>query len=187
MVYAFWPTADGTASTTSAADWNGQSFNIARRGIGHEQFLISPTSLDFGQVPVGTIAPSQAVTVTNMGTSPVVMSGAGGGVSSPFSGFQSCQGKTLNPAASCQMVYSFMATASGPASTNSIGDWNGHNFNIALSGNGRGPQFVITPTSLDFGPVQVGSTAPTQTVTVPTTHPTPPRLSPAASALASPS
>src|SRR5258708_34613412 len=29
-------------------------------------------------------------------SSPVVMSGAGGGVGSPFSGFQSCQGKTLN-------------------------------------------------------------------------------------------
>ncbi|HKB34425.1 MAG TPA: choice-of-anchor D domain-containing protein, partial [Candidatus Dormibacteraeota bacterium] len=186
MVYAFSPTATGPASTTSSGDWNGQSFNIALQGIGLEQFLITPTSLDFGQVPVGTIAPSQAVTVTNMGTSPVVMSGAGGGVSSPFSGFQSCQGKTLNPAASCQMVYSFMATASGPASTNSIGDWNGQNFNIALSGNGRGAQFVITPTSLDFGPVQVGSSAPSQTVTVTNVGPSPVVMSGAGGGVGSP-
>src|SRR5258708_39854863 len=71
------------------------------------------------------------------------------------------------------MVYSFMATASGPASTTSMGDWNGQNFNIALSGNGRGAQFVITPTSLDFGPVQVGSSAPSQTVTVTNVGPSP--------------
>src|SRR5260370_26520340 len=144
MACGFSPTVTGPASTTSSGDWSGQSFNIALQGIGLEQFLITPTSLDFGQVPVGTIAPGQAVTVTNMGTSPVVMSGAGGGVSSPFSGFQSCQGKTLNPAASCQMVYSFMATASGPASPNSLGDWNGQNFNIALSGNGQGTKVELT-------------------------------------------
>src|SRR5260370_9913268 len=165
MACGFSPTVTGPASTTSSGDWSGQSFNIAVQGIGLEQFLITPTSLDFGQVPVGTVASSQAVTVTNMGTSPVVMAGAGGGVSSPFSGFQSCQGKTLNPAASCQMVYSFMATASGPASTNSIGDWNGQNFNIALSGTGRNPQFLITPTSLDFSSEQGGIGTQSQTVT----------------------
>src|SRR5260370_2994269 len=96
--------------------------------------VFSPTSVDFGPVQVGMTSPSQTVTVTNMGTSPVVMSGAGGGVGSPFSGFQSCQGNTLNPGASCQMVYSFSPTSAGAASTASSGDWNGQNFNITLSG-----------------------------------------------------
>src|SRR5258708_11451936 len=82
--------------------------------------LITRSSLDFGAVQVGTTAPSQTVTVTNIGPSPVVMSGAGGGVGSPFSGFQSCQGNTLNPGASWQMVYSFSPTAPGPASADPI-------------------------------------------------------------------
>src|SRR5260370_7175152 len=64
------------------------------------------------------------------------------------------------------MVYSFSPTSAGAASTNSIGDWNGQNFNVTLSGTGVNPQFLITPTSLDFGSVQVGTTAPSQTVTV---------------------
>src|SRR5260370_26058423 len=100
------------------------------------------------------------------------MSGAGGGVGSPFSGFQSCQGNTLNPGASCQMVYSFSPTSAGAASTASSGDWNGQNFNITLSGTGVNPQFLITPTSLDFGSVHVGTTSPSQTVTVTNIGPT---------------
>src|SRR5258708_33501753 len=87
-------------------------------------------------------SPSQTVTVTNIGPSPVVMSGAGGGVGSPFSGFQSCQGNTLNPGVSCQMVYSFSPTSPGAASTASTGDWNGQAFNISLTGRGLGPEFL---------------------------------------------
>src|SRR5258708_8743954 len=111
MVYSFTATATGPASTTSSGDWNGQNFNITLSADGVQQFLISPTSLDFGSVPIGTSSPSQTVTVTNIGPSTVLMSGAGGGVGSPFSAFQSCQGKTLNPGASCQMVYSFTPTS----------------------------------------------------------------------------
>src|SRR5258708_17400468 len=118
MVYSFSPTAAGAASTTSSGDWNGQNFSIALTGTGvGPQFLITPTSVDFGPVNIGSTSPQQTVTVTNIGASAVVMSGAGGGVSSPFSGFQGCQGKTLNPGASCQMRYSFTPTPAGPAST----------------------------------------------------------------------
>src|SRR5260370_7567694 len=106
------------------------------------QSLITPTTLDYGPVHVGTTSPTQAVTVTNIGPSAVVMSGAGGGVGSPFSGSQSCQGKTLNPGDSCQMVYSFTPTAAGPATTTSSGDWNGQNFNISLTG----LSFALAPT-----------------------------------------
>src|SRR5260370_34316248 len=103
MVYAFSPTAAGRAGAISSGDWNGQNFNITLSGTGvNPKFLITPTSVDFGSVQLGTTSPSQTVTVTNIGPSPVLMSGAGGGVGSPFSGFQSCQGDTLNPGDSCQ-------------------------------------------------------------------------------------
>src|SRR5260370_4871712 len=98
MVYSFSPTAAGAASPTSSGDWNGQNFSITLTalgivaGIATPEFLITPTSLDFGAVQVGVISPSQTVTVTNIGPSPVVMSGAGGGVGSPFSGLQDCPG-----------------------------------------------------------------------------------------------
>src|SRR5260370_12873234 len=105
MVYSFSPTAAGAASTTSSGDWNGQNFSIALTGTGvGPQFLITPTSLDFGPVNIGSTSPQQTVTVTNIGASAVVMSGAGGGAGSPFSRFQSCQGTTLTPRSSCPIV-----------------------------------------------------------------------------------
>src|SRR5258708_14351492 len=103
---------------------------------------MSRTSVVCGPVQVGSTAPNQTVTVTNIGASAVVMSGAGGGVSSPFSGFQGCQGKTLSPGASCQMVYSFTPTAAGPASTTSSGDGNGQTFNITLTPNRVSPCLI---------------------------------------------
>src|SRR5260370_10343242 len=108
MVYRFSATAAGPASTASSGEWNGQNFNITLSGTGvNPQFLITPTSLDFGPVNVGSTSPSQTVTVTNIESSPVVMSGAGGGGGSPLSGFHSCPGKTPNSAARCQMGYHF--------------------------------------------------------------------------------
>src|SRR5258708_8283110 len=108
MDYSFRATSSGPATTTSIGDWNEQNFNIALSGNGRAaQFVITPTSLDFGPVQVGSSAPSQTVTVTNVGPSPVGMSGAGGGVGSPFSGFQSCQCKTPNPGAHLPIALAF--------------------------------------------------------------------------------
>src|SRR5260370_6496578 len=104
MVYSFSPTAAGAASTTSSGDWNGQNFSIALTGTGvGPQFLITPTSLDFGPVNIGSTSPQQTVTVTNIGASAVVMSGAGGGVSLPFSRFHGFPGKSIHTGANCPM------------------------------------------------------------------------------------
>src|SRR5260370_18462018 len=100
------------------------------------------------------------------------MSGAGGGVGSPFSGFQSCQGNTLNPGVSCQMVYSFSPTSAGAASTTSSGDWNGQNFSITLTAPGTEAQFPTPPTLLDSASLQVGATPPGPTFPPPTIAPT---------------
>src|SRR5258708_6034070 len=187
MVYSFMATASGPASTTSMGDWNGQNFNIALSGNGRgAQFVITPTSLDFGPVQVGSSAPSQTVTVTNVGPSPVVMSGPGGGGRSPFYCVQRRQGNPLNPGATCQMVYDFSPTAAGPAGAISSGDWNGQNFNITLSGTGVNPKFLITPTSVDFGSVQLGTTSPSQTVTVTNIGPSPVLMSGAGGGVGSP-
>src|SRR5258708_4309603 len=143
MVDRITPTSAGAANPASSRDLKGKKFSLALTdtGVG-PQFLITQTSVDFGPVNIGWASPKQTVTVTNIGASAVVMSGAGGGVSSPFSGFQGCQGKTLSPGASCQMVYSFTPTAAGPASTTSSGDGNGQTFNITLTPNRVSPCLI---------------------------------------------
>src|SRR5260370_869248 len=187
MVYSFSPTSAGAASTASSGDWNGQNFNITLSGTGvNPQFLITPTSLDFGPLNVGSTSPSQTVTLPNIGSCSVVMSGAVGGVGSPFSFFHNDTATTHIYALSRHIALPISPTSAGAASTASSGDWNGQNFSITLSGTGLNPQFLITPTSLDFGPVQVGTTWPSQTVTVTNIGPSPVLMSGAGGGVGTP-
>ena len=57
------------------------------------QFVISPTTLDFGQVRVGATSVAMSATVRNVSDAPVVRNGSGGGTSSPFTSSNDCDGK----------------------------------------------------------------------------------------------
>jgi len=153
MFFTFSPTVAGPATSTSSGSWNGQSFNIALKGIGgaapQQQFLITPVGFDFGLIPVGTTSPQQTTIVTNVGSTPVVMAGTGGAPGGEFGSSQDCQGKTLNPGDACHMFYTFTPTAVGPATATASGTWNGQAYSIALQGGGG---FTITGF---FPPVQV--------------------------------
>ncbi|HET9443624.1 MAG TPA: choice-of-anchor D domain-containing protein, partial [Acidimicrobiales bacterium] len=125
------------------------------------QFLVTPTGFDFGAVPLGSTAPAQAATVTNVGTAPAVMSLAGGAAGA-FGGQQNCQGGTLDPGQSCQISYAFTPTALGPVTDSTSGTVNGQPFAFSFAGIGT-PRFLVTPTAFDFGEVAAGTTAPAQT------------------------
>jgi hypothetical protein len=127
-------------------------------------FLISPTSFDFGTQPIHSPSPEQAVTVTNISGSSILMEGTGGGAGI-FGGVQNCQGETLASGASCQMFYQFTPTHLGAVTGKTGGTWNGQAYSLSFKGTGV-PQFRITPTSLDFGSVQLGSTSAPQQLTV---------------------
>jgi putative transposon-encoded protein len=131
---------------------------------GLRKLLISPTALDFGDVHVGTASAVQSITITNMSSTPIVGSIAGG-AAGLFGGSQNCQGVTINPGQSCQISYAFSPTAVGPATATASGSFNGQPFQFALAGNGI-RRWRISPTSLDFGDVAVGMTSPSQTVTI---------------------
>ena len=128
------------------------------------QFLISPTSFDFGDVHVGTTSAQQAVTVTNVSPVSITVSMAGGGAGQ-FGGVQNCQSQLLAPGDSCQIFYAFTPAALGPVTGSTGGSINGQSFSFTFAGNGI-RRFRITPTSFDFGDVAVGSTAPQQVVNV---------------------
>lgn len=147
IFYSFSPTVQGPASATSIGTWNGQPFSIALSGIGMAapilQFLISPIALDFGSVPVGTTSAAQAVTVTNVGNTTVLMSGTGGAPGGDFSVTQNCEGTVLMPGESCQMSFTFAPSMPGIATAVSSGTWNGQAYSIALRGTGLGPLQLI--------------------------------------------
>jgi hypothetical protein len=127
-------------------------------------FLITPKALAFGDIPIGSTAPTQTITITNVSRQSQTMSGAGGGAG-VFGGAQNCQGQTLAPGASCQMFYAFSPTTTGVVNGSTNGSWNGQAFSLKFNGTGT-PQFLISPTSLTFGHVQMGSTSPQQPVNV---------------------
>jgi hypothetical protein len=137
MTFKFKPTATGHATAVSMPTWNGQSDSINVVGVGvNPTLLITPLTLQFGSVNTGNNAPAQTVTITNLSTSAVVMSGTGGSLSAPFSRSQDCQGKTLNFGQSCHMAFGFKPTALGKFSASSQGTWNGVSFSIKVLGAG---------------------------------------------------
>ena len=61
-----------------------KGFNFV--SLGTEQFLITPTGFDFGQVPVGTTSPIQRAEVINLGPGPVTIEQMAGGAAGVFGG-----------------------------------------------------------------------------------------------------
>jgi hypothetical protein len=172
--FTFAPTAAGAATATITGSWNGAPFSIGLAGTGiaagstpTQVLRITPTGLEFGAVAVGTTSAAQAVTVTNVSSAAVTLSGTGGTPTGPFATTNNCQGMSLAAGASCQMQFTFTPTAAGAATGTATGAWNGQSYTIALHGTGgAGSTLLITPTGLDFGDARVGTTTAGQGVIV---------------------
>ena len=129
---------------------------------------VNPLALDFGKVRIDNTSDTQVVTIHNTGLSKLT-DFAGGGVYSPFNASQNCAAGVL-PGASCQYFFEFSPIATGAFTATSNSETNAGLFTIDLMGRGwENFSFSIqrvTPRSLDFGPVGVGFSAPTQVVTI---------------------
>ena len=170
--YTFAPTAGGLFTTTTGPSSNaGKPIQVKLRGrgitnifLGLSGFTVSPLELDFGPVGVGSLSPSQSVNIRN--TSLITLTDfAGGGVSAPFSAAQNCAGG-VPPGGSCQYTFSFSPQSSGVFSTTSNTVTNLGSFTILLHGNGQGAELAVSPLRLEFGPVPLGQTSPSQVVTI---------------------
>ena len=124
---------------------------------------LSPTSLNFGNQPVGTTSAAKTVTLTNIGSG--VLTIAGASITGPFTITTTCT-TTLNPGASCSAYVSFKPTKIGAASgTISITDNAPQSpQTVALSGTGTSVQ--LNPASVNFGNYAVGTTSPRKLITL---------------------
>lgn len=135
MIFYFKPSTLGPATAISQGTWNDYPYNISlTANVVEPEISIAPAELDFGTVAVGSFV-TKIVYITNVGDSPMVMSGIGGGLNMPFYDSQSCQENILPPGSSCQMSVTFAPTTSGNASAVLSGSWNGVSYNIPLTGN----------------------------------------------------
>lgn len=129
------------------------------------RFFVTPLSIDFGPVAVGSTSSTVAVTIRNASFRPM-HSFAGGAPSDPqFAATQNCAGGVA-PGASCQYFFTFTPASAGPHSAISSSSTHFGPFTIELRGTGVGPRLHVTPLSLDFGYVPIGTTSATQTVTI---------------------
>lgn len=130
---------------------------------------ISPSSVAFGDVAVGSTSAAQTVTLANTGNAPLTVDPLTA-AAAPFArsgGTCSASPITLAAGTSCTLTYTFSPTATGAANqvltVTSSGTGSG---TITLEGNGVQGNLTITPAAVNFGDVNVGTPSAEQTVTL---------------------
>jgi hypothetical protein len=123
--------------------------------------------LSFGPQLVGTASPTQAATLTNTGSSPVVISSIA--TNGDFSQSNTC-GSSLAAGAKCSLTVTFAPSQPGPRSTSitAADDTAGSPHLLSLSGIGltSGPNASLSTSTLTFGGELVGATSPASSLTL---------------------
>ncbi|HEV2177329.1 MAG TPA: choice-of-anchor D domain-containing protein [Terriglobia bacterium] len=128
--------------------------------------VITPLSLSFGNQIVNTPSPAQVVTVMNTGNATLDISKVSL-TGTSFTMSKTC-GTTLAPGASCTVSVVFKPKVTGAINANLNFTLNSMPsfVSVALSGTGVQPVASLTPSTLNFGSVTVGTTSPPMTATL---------------------
>src|SRR5207245_2525369 len=164
----FKPTASGTRSAALSVTDNaaGSPQKVTLSGIGTTAKL-SPTSLNFGTVAIGTTSAAKTVTLTDVGTTSLSINGVAitGTNAGDFAQTHTC-GSSLAAGASCTISVTFKPTASGTRSAALSVTDNAAGSPQKVPVSGIGTTAKLSPTSLSFGTVAIGTTSPAKTVTL---------------------
>jgi hypothetical protein len=128
---------------------------------------LSASNLAFGNQQVGVASSTQALTVTNNGTTALTISTIN--ASGAFSQTNDCTTAPLQPTTNCVVNVTFTPTAPGPnvGALAIIDNAAGSPQVVLLTGTGSpGPLVSLSETNLTFGPQNVGTTSPAQAVTL---------------------
>lgn len=128
---------------------------------------LDPPGLDFGEQEVGTTSPPQTVTVGNTGSDAVTVSSlaVSGEHADDFRvAADTCTGQPLDPGASCTFDVRFAPSDVEPRAglVEVHSDAPTSPDPVAVTGVGTAPVVVLLPSSLEFGEVERGQTAPAQ-------------------------
>jgi Abnormal spindle-like microcephaly-assoc'd, ASPM-SPD-2-Hydin len=164
---SFTPSASGTRtaalSITDDAENSPQTVNLT--GTGGSPVTLSASSLSFGTVFVGSSSTAAPVTLTNnqsVSLTNISISVTG----AAFSQVNTC-GTSIGPGAKCTITVTFTPKTSGSQTgAVTISDSAGNSpQSISLKGSGELP-VALTPATLAFGTVAVGTTSAPKTETV---------------------
>jgi hypothetical protein len=180
-VYAHYP-GDGTYAPSDSA-----SVSVTVTG---PKVSIHPDSLDFGTQSLGVVGASKTLTLSNQGSAPLktLSVGINGSAWSDFQQVNNC-GSTLAAGASCTITVSFKPAYSGRRdgavnfADSATGSWgiapdtmfvcggspllrNCSPQNIPVTGTGVAPNISVTPGSINFGSVALGSSSAPQPIQI---------------------
>jgi hypothetical protein len=165
----FKPSATGARSAAVSITDNaaGSPQQVPLSGTGTTAKL-SPTPLGFGTLAVGLTSAVEKVTLTNVGTTALTISGIAvtGAEAADFPETATTCGSSLAAAASCTVSLTFKPSTTGARAANLTVTDNasGSPQQVPLSGTGTTAE--LTPTRLSFGSVKVGTTSAAKTLTL---------------------
>ncbi len=161
-------TIDGSVSIFDNAPGSPQVLGLTGTGIA--RVTISPSSLNFGTVPIGMVSAIKTVKLTNNTASSIAIASitASGDFSSVPAGTGGC-GSILLANTSCTEDVFFTPTELGTVDGSVIFTDAGTHQYVTLAGKGTGTAnspITLTPPALAFGNQTIGSTSTVQSVTI---------------------
>ena len=160
----FSPTASGAASGTLSVTSNGSNPNLSiplsGTGVASGALAANPTTLAFGSVQVGGSS-NLSETLTNTGGSTITISQANlTGAIFSISGLSLPLSLTANQSVTFTATFTPTGAGATSGSLSVVSNAPNSPLNIALSGTGTATgQLAVSPTSLSFGNVVVGSSS----------------------------
>lgn len=133
---------------------------LATAGVQLTSASISPGALDFGSQGFGSTSSPKTVTLTNTGAIALIPGAIT--INGDFSETDNCAGETVNAGASCTIQVTFRPAQAGSRSgqLSVAANIPAGNLLVALTGTGEAPGVIsLTPTTVDFGQVKVGTTS----------------------------
>lgn len=155
----FAPTTGGSATGSVSIVSSAGTSAVALAGSGGTfQLVASPSSVNFGSIKVGGNS-SQPVSLTNTGNSPVVVSQATASTGFTLSGLALPITLAAGQSASFSVAFSAGAAGNTAGSISIASNAVGSPLSIPLSATGVVYQLTVSPSSYNFGSVNVGSSA----------------------------
>lgn len=163
----FHPTILGPQSTNLVVCDNAagspRTIVISGNGVPAPTLAVTPSAIDFGNVPVGSTSPARFVTVQNPGTSPISYTAATNG---PFTILGTNCTNPIPAGGSCDYEVGFAPTAGGTASGNLVlAPSSGAASTVALLGNGITAPVLGSPAEIDISYI-LGRSPTVQRVTL---------------------
>ena len=163
----FAPTQSGTRTGTASVNDNAPASPqmLPLTGVGQSGVSLNPTSLNFGNISVGTSSSPMPVTLTNSGSTTLTITSIT--TTSQYTQTNNCGG-SIGAGQSCTINVTFTPSQEGTVNGTLTVTDNANNSpqTASLTGVGLEPLAQLLPTSINFGDELVNTTSPTQTVTL---------------------